>query len=157
MPRSSPTSTTSELGFISDLDLRKALRNDIGSVERGLSNGEWKAATVLAGSVIEALLLWRLQQCPEPERERAITALRAQGTLSRTPDSNLERQDLHEFTEVAAELGIIAADTQTEVRLAREFRNLIHPGRSQRLARKCDRGTALSSVAALEHVVRDLG
>src|SRR2546429_6882967 len=33
---------------------------------------------------------------------------------------------------------------------------LIHPGRAQRLAQNCDRGTALSCVAALEHVVRDL-
>jgi hypothetical protein len=57
---------------------------------------------------------------------------------------------------VAANLGIIEADTAIETRLAGEFRNLIHPGRTLRLGKKCDRGTALSSVAALDHVVRDL-
>jgi hypothetical protein len=33
---------------------------------------------------------------------------------------------------------------------AREFRNLIHPGRSARLGKVCDRGTALSASAAVE-------
>jgi hypothetical protein len=61
-PDESPSPSTSELNFISDPDLKMGLRNDIGSVNRALSNGEWKAATVLAGSVIEALLLWALQR-----------------------------------------------------------------------------------------------
>lgn len=41
-------------------------------------------------------------------------------------------------------------------RLAKDFRNLIHPGAAQRLAQNCDRATALSAVAAVEHVVRDI-
>jgi hypothetical protein len=155
-PDESPAPGTSELNFIPDADLRTNLRNDIGAVTRALSNGEWKAATVLAGSAIEALLLWSLQQHPARNVTASIAALRTSGELTRQPDANLERWDLHEFTEVAANLGIIKADTATEARLAREFRNLIHPGRAQRLGQKCDRGTALSSVAALDHVVRDL-
>ena len=63
---------------------------------------------------------------------------------------------MHHYVEVATHLAIIKPDTATEARLAKDFRNLIHPGRAQRLAQKCDRGTALSSVAALELVVRDL-
>ena len=56
-PDESPAPGTSELTFITDADLRTNLRNDIGAVTRALSNGEWKAATVLAGSAAEALLL----------------------------------------------------------------------------------------------------
>jgi hypothetical protein len=155
-PDEAPAPGTSELNFITDVDLRTNLRNDIGAIERALSNGEWKAATVLAGSTIEALLLWSLSQHPPAEITGATTGLRASGQLTRQPDPNLERWDLHEYTEVAANLGIIEADTLTETRLAREFRNLIHPGRAQRIGQKCDRGTARSSVAALDHVVRDL-
>jgi hypothetical protein len=47
-------------------------------------------------------------------------------------------------------------DKREDTKLAREFRNLIHPGCAQRLGQKCDRGTALFSIAALDHVVRDL-
>jgi hypothetical protein len=155
-PDESPAPGTSELNFITDADLRTNLRNDIGAINIALANGEWKAATVLAGSAIEALLLWSLQQRPATDIAAAITALRKSGELTRQPDPNLERWDLHEFTEVAANLAIIKTDTAIEARLAREFRNLIHPGRSQRLGQKCDRGTALSSVAALDHLVRDL-
>jgi hypothetical protein len=149
-------SATTELNFIPDTDLRTNLLVDIAAIDRALSNGEWKAATVLAGSAIEALLLWSIQQRPGVGVTACIAALRTSGQLTRQPDAILERWDLHEFTEVAAHLGIIKADTATETRLAREFRNLIHPGRAQRLGQKCDRGTALSSVAALDHVVRDL-
>ena len=152
----SPAPGTSELSFVTDPDLRPILRSDIGAVNRALSNGEWKAATVLAGSTIEALLLWSLSQRRPADTMGATTALLTTGELSRQPAPNLERWDLHEFAEVAAHLGIIKKDTQTETRFAREFRNLIHPGRAQRLGQICDRGTALASVAALEHVVRDL-
>jgi hypothetical protein len=155
-PDESPAHATSALNFIADADLRRNLLNDIAAVTRALSNSEWKAATVLAGSTIEALLLWSLSQRPPADITAAITALGASGELTRQPDPNLERWDLHEFTEVAAKLTVIKPDTATETRLARQFRNLIHPGRAQRLGQKCDRGTALSSVAALDHVVRDL-
>lgn len=155
-PDESPALATSELKFITDAALRTNLRIDIGAVNRALSDGEWKAATVLAGSAIEALLLWSLSQRPSADISLATAALLASGELTRQPDQNPERWDLHEFTEVAANLNIIKKDTHTETRLAREFRNLIHPGRAQRLGQICDRGTALASVAALDHVVRDL-
>jgi len=155
-PDESPAPGTSELSFIADPALRTNLRNDVGAIDRALSNGEWKAATVLSGSAIEALLLLALQLRPPTDITAATAALRKSGELTRQPDANLERWDLHEFTEVTANLGIIKTDTATETRLAREFRNLIHPGRAQRLGQICDRGTALSSVAALDHVVRDL-
>lgn len=155
-PDEGPAPSASGLNFITDADLRTNLRNDVGAINRALANGEWKAATVLAGSAIEALLLWSLQQRPPTDVTTAVAALRRSGELTRQPDSNLERWDLHEFTEVAANLAIIKVDTATETRLAREFRNLIHPGRAQRLGQKCDRGTALASVAALDHIARDL-
>src|SRR6267378_2722456 len=129
-PDESPAPATSELKFIADTDLRTNLRNDIGAVTRALSNGEWKAATVLAGSAIAALLLWSLSQRPLAEITKATIALTKSGELTRLPDPKLERWDLHEYTEVAANLGIIKSDTTTETRLAREFRNLIHPGRA---------------------------
>ena len=75
----------------------------------------------------------------------------------RDPDANIEKWDLHEYTEVAAQLGIIKADTAAQVRLARTVRNLIHPGRAQRLGQKADRFTALSALAAVEGIARDLG
>jgi hypothetical protein len=155
-PDESPAPGTSELKFISDEELRTNLRNDIGAVTRALSNGEWKAATVLAGSAIEALLLWDLLNRRQATFPGAASALVANKTFDKPPSSDPGEWSLHHYVEVEAHLGIIKPDTATETRLAKKFRNLIHPGRAQRLGQKYDRGTALSSVAALDHVVRDL-
>ena len=78
------------------------------------------------------------------------------GRFRNQPSQDLERWNLFEFIEVSANLGVIKPDTAIQTTLAREFRNLIHPGRAQRLGQKCDRATALSAVAGVEHVVRDL-
>jgi hypothetical protein len=121
-----------------------------------LSNGEWKAATVLAGSTIEALLLWDLQTHCATRIRTAATALVANKIFSKQPSSNPENWALHHYIEVAAHLKRIGKETAIQARLAKHFRNLIHPGLALRLREKCDRGTAHSSFAALDHVVRDL-
>jgi hypothetical protein len=50
---------STKLAFIAQREpkLAEARLRDLGAVDRALANAEWKAATVLAGSVIEALLL----------------------------------------------------------------------------------------------------
>ena len=155
-PDEAPAASTSELKFITDSDLQTSLRNDIGAVTRALSNGEWKAATVLAGSAAEALLLWALKQRTPADIRGAIAAARENG-LTSNPDANcLDRWNLHEYIEVAASLKIIKPNTAKQTRLAKDFRNFIHPGFALRLNEKCDRATALSAVAGMEHVVRDL-
>lgn len=134
-----PAPGTAELNFIDDEGLRNNLRIDISSVNRALINGEWKAATVIAGSVCEALLLWRLTKANTGE-----------------PEEVLQKWVLHQYIEVAARLKIIRPQTEKQATLAKDFRNLIHPGRATRLAQECNRGTALSAVAAVEHIVEDL-
>jgi hypothetical protein len=58
-PDEYPPPVHAELTFIADADLREDLRLDIGAAERSLTAGEWKAASVLAGAVIETLLRWK--------------------------------------------------------------------------------------------------
>lgn len=146
-----PAPGTAELKFIKAEDLREDVRIDIGYINIALRNGEWKAATVLAGSVIETLLLSALQQRPDTD----IAAAKA-SSGPKLPNKALDEWYLPDYTEAAHRLKIIADETATQCRLAKDFRNLIHPGRAQRLKQGCDRGTALAAVAALEHVVRDL-
>lgn len=155
-PDQAPAPGTTELAFIGDKDLRESIRLDISAANRDSANGEWKGATVLSGSAVEALLLWALHQRPAEEitqaRAKAVQAER----LSKDPGSDLERWHLRDYVEVAGELGIIKSGTVQQARLAQDFRNLIHPGRAARLGQKCDRGSALSALAAVELVVRDL-
>jgi hypothetical protein len=124
--------------------------------ETSIREADWKAATVIAGSVVEALLLDALLQELPADIATATATLVENRTLSRAPPAMLERWDLHQFTEVAHLRQLIEAPTAAQVRIAKEFRNLIHPGRAMRLAQRCDRRTALAATAALEFVVRDL-
>jgi hypothetical protein len=142
-----PSASSSELMFITDPDFRHALRVDLGAIETALRNGEWKAATVLAGSLVEALLFWKLDQKP------AEVAAAQNKAKRKAP---LEEWVLGEYIAVAAELNVITATTAIQAKLAKDFRNLIHPGRAIRLGQVCNRGTALSAFAAVEHVIGDL-
>jgi hypothetical protein len=153
-----PSSTTTDLMFITDDVLRNSIRGDIGAAERAFVNFEWKAATVLAGAAIEALLHWRLDQPPPttPEIDHTVTTLLAKRVFPSRPPPNRDDWSLHHFIEVSGDLTIIQANTVTAANLARDFRNLIHPGKAARTGRSCDRGTARSALAALDHVVRDL-
>jgi hypothetical protein len=140
--------------FIKDDALRESIRQDIGAANRALNNAEWKAATVLAGAAIEALLHWRLQE-PWPG---AATVDNAVTSLTRTKKkrfSEIDHWDLGQFIEVAAHLNLLKPDTCNAAKLAQNFRNLIHPGRAARLAQTCGRPTAYSAIGALEHVVQD--
>jgi hypothetical protein len=147
-----PSPDTTELLFIKDEPLRSDIRGDLSAVSRALHNAEWKAATVLAGAAIEALLYWRLQ---EHDQQTAVASLQRSGKLKSGPDSNIDRWTLSNFIEVAAKLDLLKPDTCSAVRLAQSFRNLIHPGRSKREDQTCNRATAYSAVGALEHVIED--
>ena len=154
-PDEVPSPCTTELVFIADADLRESIRRDISVANQDMVNAEWKGATVLAGSATEALLLWGITQ-KVGFVAAAVKALVAAGTLTQKPHSNPERWAFIELIEVALQLGLITFETAVQARLGKDFRNLIHPGRAARLGQMCDRATALSALAAIEHVVRDL-
>jgi hypothetical protein len=157
-PDEFPAPAATDLLFVKDDELRDSLRRDVGAAIRALNNSEWKAATVLAGATIEALLHWKLQQPPitQAARDAAVKALVAAKKMQ-NPSPDIDYWTLQHFVEIAADLELIGADTTTEVRLAQNFRNLIHPGRAARLGQTCDRGTAYSAIGALDHVIRDIG
>ena len=143
-PDEAPTTLIAGLGFLTDSDLRTELWADIARAENARNNGEFKSATVLAGSVVEALLWW---------------ALTVEYTkCGRTTDAaELRNVMLNTLITQAAAAGLIAADTTSSARLAQSYRNLIHQGRAQRLSQACDIGTAHGALAAVYAVVRDLG
>src|SRR5262249_48543587 len=142
LPDEAPSPATAELSFIPDVALRDSIRNDVSAAHRALHDGLWKASTVLAGTAAEALLHWAIS---EKKLGAEVEGARAALIPNTRKDPNW--WDLDGYTKVARYLGLIEAETEKAADLAREFRNLIHPGRSTRLAKVCDRGTALSALA----------
>jgi len=49
-PDEAPSPSIAELSFIQDTNLRDSIRSDISAANRALHDGQWKAATVLAGA-----------------------------------------------------------------------------------------------------------
>jgi len=132
------TPAPATLSFIPDEKLRESLRQDISAAHRSLQASDWKGCTVVAGSVVEALLLWGIEA----------------KTVDAGPDLNtLTAQQL---TEKARSLKLVSHSTKQQCQITKEFRDLIHPGRTKRLEQRCNLGTALSALAAIEHVIGDL-
>jgi hypothetical protein len=144
--------STSGLEFIDDEELRAGLRRDISSSEAALYSGQWKAATVLAGSVVEALLLWNLKKGGDIERQSAVETAKTNLGFRGSPDD----WGLDRYIQITQQLGDISQETARQADLAKDFRNLIHPGREVRKRMRCDRGTAHAALAALNLVIADL-
>ena len=133
-----PQPGTEELLFISGTAFRATLRLDISAASDALRNGEWKAATVLAGSVVEALLLYAILEAEPTSLQTAKSVAQSKGCdVSKSP----EWWFLPTYIEVAASLKFISEDTAKAARITKDFRNLIHPGVSVRSGQTCDRGT----------------
>ncbi len=148
-PDQAPDAETSGLTFLrGESDFQRALRTDISSANSALINHEYKEATVIAGSVVEALLLWGLSNY-------GVTNVRA--TLSSMPTASLDEWTLGPMILAAHACQLITDATKKQAELAQNFRNLIHPGRQKRLGEVCDLGTAHAALAAVERVAVDLG
>jgi hypothetical protein len=148
-----------DLNFITDSVLREMIGLDVSAVESALNNGEWKAATIIAGSCCETLLLYGLQH-----RERtapgsvaaACAAIQWAGAAPAAGDLLDRSWNLFTYAKVAHHLGLISNTTESEIEPSREYRNLIHPAKLMRLKMPFDRGTAYVGAGALEHVLSDL-
>lgn len=125
-----------ELHFLNDPEFEAELGQDIEEAKRALANREWKSATVVGASAVEALLLWAIER--------------------KQPDPSHDKWDLVQIIPAAASLRLIEEDTKQEADLARSFRNFIHPGRVRRMGKRCDEGTAHGVRSAVLHVIRDL-
>jgi hypothetical protein len=154
-PDEVPPQRSNDLPFIGEASFRRTLLIDLETSRSAIIHGEWKAATVLAGSLALSMLLWSIQQKPA-EIQGACGRAVAGNKLQKNPPSDPLDWALQQLIEVAEEMKLIEPDTAKQTRLAKDFRNLIHPGRMIRMQQSCDRGTALAASAAVELIARDL-
>jgi hypothetical protein len=153
-PDEAPTVTPTSLGFLADAQLQETLALDISTARSALGNGEYKAASVMAGSVIEALLLWAVAKKPPDVIGAAAAACRGRG--ERVDGDTPERWGLGALLCVAAELKLIKDETRRALDGAKDFRNLIHPGKAQRTGQKPTLATATLAVGAMTLLIEEL-
>ncbi|WP_338693202.1 hypothetical protein V5279_43350 [Bradyrhizobium sp. 26S5] len=129
-----------ELPFIADGDVRFGIEDRIRAAWTDFNAQEWMGATVFAGAALEALLLWALKQLP----------------LTDTPKRPLDQLHLADLINLAALNGVIDAGTEQQAGLAKDARNLIHPGRALRSGEACNKATALAALAAVYRLIEQL-
>jgi len=145
--------STAGLLFIKDNDLRESVRRDIASAKQAFHDSEWKGATVLGGAVVEVLLLWAINEQPRSHVKASFAKLQAAKSIAKSVKYDPDYWSLEIYKLIAADLGVIKGDTIKLVELAQGFRNLIHPGRANRLKEQCNLSTAHAALAAMERLI----
>jgi hypothetical protein len=140
------------LRFVADAALRRSLARDVDSLEALLQGEQWKAVTVVGGSVVEALLLSRLLDPRHTADAKAHEAAHAE-EQKWSDDEPVPDWALPKMIAVAQGIGLIDDEVATVCQTTRHYRNVIQPGR-ERAATPCDRATAFAAVAAMESLIR---
>jgi hypothetical protein len=112
------------LDFIVDDEFRESLTRDLAELDRALENSNLKSAHVLAGSIVEAVLIDYLIAENIVTREIAL------------------KFDLAAAIDKCRAEQVITGKTADLCSVVRAYRNLIHPGRAVRLEEKVDKNTA---------------
>ena len=149
------------IAFLQDQSLEESIATDVASAEAALADGRYKNACVMAGAAVEAVLLWAVQRRTAAHWQAALA--KVQGRRSKegknplsTPDPDPRRWGLEQYIEIARELPVLSGSAANAAMLAKDFRNLIHPGRAERAQQRATRGSAIQALAAAALSIEDL-
>lgn len=142
--------------FVRDPQLREIVARDYRELSTKLLPSEaWKSSVVLAGSILESILLDQLT-VSDDVRTRALSCRSAPRDRTGTVLS-LESWKLHSMISVATEIGILPeARSRTVDQVLRDFRNFVHPKKEIRSAHPCTEAEAWMSKGALDGVCNHL-
>jgi hypothetical protein len=133
--------------FVGNDKLRQIIGRDWAELQGIKSVPSVKSRLILAGGLIEALLLDALQETP------------AQALSSTKGDKEpIDRWTLERLIDVAVDRGRVSPGVRTFAHAVRDYRNLVHPGKEIKPDCKCKVATEEAEIAehVLEMVIRDL-
>ena len=142
-----------DFNFVGDPKIRAVLVADYVEAQRAFASGAFKAAAILAGGVIEGMLLDYL-------RRPSITAHSKYAEATEnfpTTDGavNWSRVSLTNLIRAASQLGVLGAGRKL-VEGARDFRDTVHPTAEVRLGARAGREEAELLLALVRLIYRDL-
>lgn len=126
--------------FITNEEFRAALEADQAELLACVAAKSWKAVHVLAGSIIEAVLLDYL----------------VASEYQKSPLEDLLKMDLHKAIDACLAEGVLTSKTAQLSVVVKDYRNLIHPGRSVRLSEKVDENSAKVAQSLVEMIVAEV-
>jgi hypothetical protein len=123
--------------FITDEQFRTSLTADYRELQACLEAEAWKAVHVLAGSIIEALLIEYL-------------------SLSKNTGKDPLKMMLGEAITACQDAGAITQRSAKLSDVVKDYRNLIHPGRVIRLKEEYGRDTAQIALSLLSMITNEI-
>lgn len=142
------------LKWIQDSALRKNLARDVDSLTNLLAHREAKAATVLAGSVVEALLLHQV------ERHAGLAALLESKREGAPPNSRWRKEPadwgLELLLQACSALDVLSDAEHKACASLQQYRNLIHPGK-ERAQQVVNEGTATLGLGTVQLLLAKWG
>lgn len=126
--------------FISDEQIRIAVERDKKELDICIEHQACKSALVLAGSIIEAILVDYFLAFPR---------------LNTTPEQVL-KETLSNLIDWAEQDRLISKSTKEISTVIRGYRNLIHPGKEYRLKEKVDIHSAIVASNLVEIVTQEI-
>ena len=130
----------SNFDFITDDRLRDSLNVDYNELVAAMENRCWKAALVLAGSIVEAVIL---------------DTLLASDLQARTNVDPLKLV-LANAIDLAKKDGFISQRTSELASVVRDYRNVIHPGRLLRTQDSPDEQTAIVARSLVDVIAKEI-
>ena len=149
---SDPLSEDPDFPFIANPELRSIIERDYQEIPRCLAAEAYKAATVMCGSVLEALLLDALS-ADKPKARQSAKALKGNG--GKVP-KDLGKWSLRLMIAVGQDLQILPTTILGMSDPIREYRNLIHPAVEMRKKIAAEREEARAAQTVLDVIIKYL-
>jgi hypothetical protein len=137
--------------FVADNRLKKIIERDHAELQRIRAHEALKSRIVLAGGLIEALLLDALLA----QGQNALASNKAPRKKTGQPRP-LAEWNLSQMLDVARELNLISHDAEKHSSTIREYRNLVHPGLEMRTELGVREQIANIAEEVLSLVIHDL-
>jgi hypothetical protein len=127
--------------FISSPDFRQSLELDYAEMSGAVERKAWKSVQVLAGSIIEALLIDYLLETNDPRR----------------PGKDVLKLDLAEAIALCQSEQILSTRSAELSSVVKSYRNLIHPARIVRLGEEQpSRSSAAIAIALVDLIIDEV-
>ncbi len=125
--------------FITHPELKANLASNYKELQGSVEQGNWTAAHVLAGSIIEAALMDYLL------------------AVQHADEAKLLKWDLSDLIAAGKAEGVVTDRASYLCHVIKDYRNLIHPGRVLRLKEKVDEEGARVALSLVKMVAQDIG
>jgi len=140
--------------FVNDKDLKHLIERDYRELRlKTFPSRAWKSTVVLAGSILEAILLDRLTSDTTIQSKANASKKAPKDKAGRVRNLAAGDWRLADMIEVAADIGVLPPERAKSFdQILRDYRNFVHPKKELRAKHPCTEAEALMSVGALEGV-----